>query len=87
VLFHCQQAYEKALKGLLTWHDIPFRRTHSLEKIGEQCLAREPALKGVLDQAAPLTEYARKFRYPGDIDDPPKRRLKRNYGDVGSYGA
>jgi len=23
-LFHCQQAVEKAITGLLTWHDIPF---------------------------------------------------------------
>ncbi len=31
VLFHCQQAIEKALKALLAWHDTPFRKTHSLE--------------------------------------------------------
>jgi HEPN domain-containing protein len=33
-LFHCQQASEKALKSLLTWHDLPFRKTHSLEVPG-----------------------------------------------------
>ena len=76
VLFHCQQACEKALKGFLTWHDVPFRKTHSLEEIGEQCLAREPALKGVLDQAVPLTEYAWKFRYPGEIDEPTKEEAE-----------
>ena len=27
-LFHCQQAVEKVLKALLTWHDEPFRKTH-----------------------------------------------------------
>ncbi len=32
--FHCQQAAEKALKGFLTWHSVPFRKTHSLEEIG-----------------------------------------------------
>ncbi len=36
IVFHCQQAAEKALKGFLTWHDVPFRKTHSLEEIGEQ---------------------------------------------------
>ncbi|MGH2444120.1 MAG: HEPN domain-containing protein [Chloroflexota bacterium] len=37
--FHCQQATEKAMKALLAWHDVPFRRVHSLEEIGEQVLA------------------------------------------------
>jgi hypothetical protein len=38
--------------------------------------AREPALKGVLDQAVPLTEYAWKFRYPGEIDEPTKEEAE-----------
>jgi len=38
VVFHCQQAAEKAMKGFLTWHGRRFRKTHSLEEIGEQCL-------------------------------------------------
>jgi HEPN domain-containing protein len=65
-VFHCQQAAEKALKGFLAWHQQPFRKTHNLE-IGEQCLAIAPTLKKIIDQAAPLTEYAWRFRYPGDL--------------------
>jgi HEPN domain/Nucleotidyltransferase domain len=34
VVFHCQQAAEKALKALLAWHDVPFRKTHDLAEIG-----------------------------------------------------
>jgi len=34
VLFHCQQAAEKALKGFLTWHDRPYRKTHDLRELG-----------------------------------------------------
>ena len=70
VVFHCQQAVEKALKGYLTWHDQPFRKTHSIEEVGEQCLAIDPSLKPVVDRAVPLTEYAWKFRYPGDPEEP-----------------
>ena len=70
VVFHCQQAVEKALKGLLSWHDIPFRKTHSIEEIGQQCLAIEPAMKDKFYRAAPLTEYAWKFRYPGALEQP-----------------
>jgi HEPN domain-containing protein len=40
--YHCQQACEKALKALLAWHDVPFRKTHSLEEVGEP-KEREPA--------------------------------------------
>jgi HEPN domain-containing protein len=68
--FHCQQAVEKAMKGLLTWHNVPFRRVHSLEEIGEQCLQFEPSLRQIVDRAVPLTEYAWKFRYPGEMDEP-----------------
>jgi HEPN domain-containing protein len=68
--FHCQQVAEKAMKGLLAWHSVPFRRVPSLAEIGEQCLQFEPSLRQIVDQAAPLTEYAWKFRYPGEVDEP-----------------
>lgn len=69
-VFHCQQAVEKALKGYLTWHDQPFRKTHSLEEVGEQCLRIDVSLKPYVDRAVPLTEYAWKFRYPGEPEQP-----------------
>ena len=68
--FHCQQAAEKAMKGLLTWHNVPFRRVHSLEEIGEQCLQVEQGLRKAVDRAVPLTQYAWRFRYPGIADEP-----------------
>jgi HEPN domain-containing protein len=70
VLFHCQQAVEKAMKGFLAWHDIAFRKTHSLEELGAACEGVEPALKPALDPAVPLTEFAWAFRYPGDHPTP-----------------
>ena len=69
-VFHCQQAAEKALKGFLTWNGRAFRKTHNLEEIGEQCLAIDPALRETVDRAVPLSEYAWKFRYPGDPYEP-----------------
>jgi HEPN domain-containing protein len=69
-VFHCQQAIEKALKGYLCWHNISFRKTHSLEELGEQCLDIDSTLLELLDQAIPLTEYAWKFRYPGEPEEP-----------------
>jgi|SRR2546422_853218 len=69
-LYHCQQAVEKALKGLLAWHDVAFRKTHSLEELGASCEKVEPTLKAVVDAAVPLTEFAWVFRYPGDHPTP-----------------
>jgi HEPN domain-containing protein len=69
-VFHCQQAAEKAMKGFLAWHDVPFRKTHDLEQIGEACLAIDSILKEIVDRAVPLTEYAWKFRYPGQPQSP-----------------
>lgn len=58
------------MKAFLTWHNVPFRRIHSLEEIGEQCLLIEPSFRQTVDRAVPLTEYAWKFRYPGTVDEP-----------------
>ena len=66
VMFHCQQVVEKALKAFLTWHDRPLRKTRDLVEIGGQCAEIDPTLEALLRQAAPLTEYAWKFRYPGE---------------------
>lgn len=64
VVFHSQQAIEKALKGLLAWHDEPFRKTHNLVELGEQCARLVPSLSELLLRSAPLTEYATGTRYP-----------------------
>jgi HEPN domain-containing protein len=70
VMFHAQQAAEKAMKAFLAWHDVPFRKTHNLEELGRQCVALDATLEPVADEAAPLTEYAWRFRYPGDSCEP-----------------
>jgi HEPN domain-containing protein len=67
-VFHCQQAAEKALKGFLAWHDRPFRKSHDIEEIGSGCSELDLSLKPIIDRAVPLTEYAWKFRYPGETD-------------------
>ena len=69
-VYHCQQAIEKSMKSLLTWHDVPFRKTHSLEELGRQCIVIDQSLQVLVDQAVPLSEYAWKFRYPGEEELP-----------------
>jgi HEPN domain-containing protein len=69
-VFHAQQAAEKSMKALLTWHSTPFRKTHLLEEIGEQCLRIDDSLRPWVDDAVPLTAFAWKYRYPGEPDEP-----------------
>jgi len=58
IVFHTQQAAEKAMKGFLTWHGQVYRKTHNLVEIGEACAAIDPTLEPLLRRAAELTEYA-----------------------------
>jgi HEPN domain-containing protein len=75
-VFHCQQAAEKALKGFLAWHDTPFRKTHDLEESGEACIAIDATLRETIERAIPLTEYAWKFRYPGEPEEPTREEAE-----------
>jgi HEPN domain-containing protein len=77
VAFHAQQAAEKSLKAFLALHDEPFRKTHSIEEIGRACAAIDASLEDLVDGAAPLTEYAWKFRYPGDASEPSREEAER----------
>ena len=77
---HSQQAGEEAMKAFLAWHDKPFRKTHNLEELGRQCVALDATLRAIADQAAPLTEYAWKFRYPGEPDEPECEEAARSTG-------
>ena len=80
IVFHCQQAAEKTMKAFLTWHGCPFRKTHSLEEIGEQCLQVDSTLRDLVDRAVPLTEYAWKFRYPGEPEGPAPVEAEEAFG-------
>lgn len=77
-VFHCQQVVEKTLKAFLMWHNIPFRKTHSLEELGEQCLDLDQSMKSLIDKAVPLTEYAWKFRYPGEPEEPSREEAQES---------
>lgn len=76
IVFHAQQAVEKSFKGFLTWHSTPFRRTHLLEEIGEQSLSVDPGLRPMVERVVPLTKYAWKFRYPGELDEPSREEAE-----------
>jgi HEPN domain-containing protein len=62
--FHSQQAVEKAAKGFLVLHDVPFRKTHDIGELQAQCIAFNAELANLLSEADQLTDYAVLFRYP-----------------------
>ena len=71
VVYHCHQSAEKALKGYLFWHDIPFRRTHALNELLTQCISVDGTLSALEESARRLTPMATAFRYPGLMLEPP----------------
>lgn len=77
ILFHAQQAAEKCFKAFLSWNGVVFRRTHSLEELGEACLRLAPSMQSLADRAVPLTEYAWKFRYPGEEESPTRAEAEK----------
>lgn len=77
IVFHAQQCAEKALKGYLAWHDVPFRKTHDLGEIGRHCVVIDVSLQPLLFRAARLTEYAWKYRYPGEPAEPSREEADR----------
>ena len=64
------------MKAFLAWHDEPFRKTHDLAEIGRQCAGIAPSLESLLIRAAGLTQYAWKFRYPGEPDEPSREEAE-----------
>jgi HEPN domain-containing protein len=70
VVFHCQQAAEKAIKGFLTWHQREFAKTHDLRLLGRICCEIDPDLGELMERVMPLTSYAWKYRYPGESEPP-----------------
>ena len=76
-VFHCQQLAEKALKAFLTWHDIPFGKTHDLAGLCRQCADADTVFGGWAERLDKLTEYAWKFRYPGAPYEPTAEEAQR----------
>jgi HEPN domain-containing protein len=70
VVFHCQQACEKALRAFMIWNGVPYRETHDLGEIGAQCVEIDPSLEQIVEQAATLSDYAWMYRYPGGPEEP-----------------
>ena len=67
--FHCQQAFEKYLKGLLVNNGVLPGKTHNLEKLLNQSLKYNLGLFKWVDAAKEISPFAVIPRYPDEIFD------------------
>lgn len=64
--YHCQQAVEKYLKGLLTYYQIEFMKTHDLDYLCKLA-GQKVNLGDYVDDILSLNKYVIEARYPADI--------------------
>ncbi len=69
--FHAQQCAEKAFKGYLTLHRIPFERRHDLNYLIDLCMPLNGDFEQFRAKADELTPYAVEFRYPDALPPMP----------------
>jgi len=69
-LFHAQQAAEKSLKAFLIWHERQFPLTHDLAVLLRLCVAIDSGIATGVEPALDLTQFAARFRYPGEDEIP-----------------
>ncbi len=69
--YHCQQAAEKIMKGLLTAAGVGFRKIHDLDELANVAAPLYPALTCDLDRCRPFTAWATEYRYPPEDESPP----------------
>ena len=69
ICYNCQQATEKAIKGILILHKGDYPRTHDIESLHELCKEAGTDFGLTLSMTRTLTRFAKKSRYPDDVFD------------------
>ncbi len=75
--FHAQQSTEKALKALLTWRGIAFRRTHNVGELLSLLVDHGVEPPSHVKATDILTPFAVTFRYDVLPDDEPPVNQKQ----------
>ncbi len=69
VLFHCQQAVEKALKAYLDFKGVRYPKSHDIEALLSLCQDKDISFKQI-NYVVTLTPFAIEIRYDEFIDIP-----------------
>lgn len=75
--FDCEQAAEKALKGLLILKGIVPPQTHSLALLIEALEKHDGSVPDTVKVAVSLTHYAVSTRYPGSYEPVKEREYQK----------
>src|SRR5712691_1568305 len=62
--YHCHQAAEKILKGLLIIAAADFRMTHDLDRLATLTLPHYPQSQDLVEVLRPLSPWGIAYRYP-----------------------
>jgi HEPN domain-containing protein len=77
ICFHAQQCAEKYIKGFLSFHEIEFPKTHSLEDLVLLCKRVAPSIESDMGDIEILSGYGVEVRYPAELYyDIPKEDAK-----------
>jgi len=82
--FHAQQCAEKALKGLLTFHDVRAGKTHDIGNLLKLSASVLGDFEQFKDRAGVLTTYAVDSRYPLPHRDVSKEEAAKAIGTARS---
>jgi HEPN domain-containing protein len=63
-LYHVQQCVEKSLKAFLIYKNQAPKRIHDLVELTHLCIEFDDSFEQLLEDAADLTPYATRTRYP-----------------------
>lgn len=64
IAFHCQQAAEKYLKGVLEYYGIEFQRSHNLVYLLDLLSQKVDIAEDTYDKAIMLNGFSVQIRYP-----------------------
>lgn len=67
ICYHCQQAIEKMLKGVLISYGVKVQKTHDLGLLAEQLGEFVRVSEDYLEMCDDLTPYGVKIRYPQEL--------------------
>ena len=67
ICYHCQQAIEKLLKGVLISKGVTIKKTHDLGLLAEMLKEYTEADEKYLEMCDDLTPYGVKIRYPQEL--------------------
>src|SRR5215813_2214547 len=66
--YHCQQAAEKLVKGLLVAASVPFRKTHDMDELADLAISSYTECLDMLDAVRMVTVWGIAYRYPETED-------------------